>query len=367
MSYHKIKTLDKDTLLNELDKRVDFGLIDKQEKDNLVLYNYSRQAQYDGAWDDYVKISRGLIIDQYNNEVVALPFEKFFNYGDEHNKHGDSINDQSFSESLVTTKEDGSLGIVWCYNGEWNVSTRGSFESDQAIWATRFLRDNFNLDLLNGDYTYLVEIIYSENQIVVNYGDREDLVLIGCYNRISFQELDIDEANSETGLQFNTTKLHAFDNIDSIVETSHKLSKDEEGYVVKFKNGVRVKIKGDEYCRIHKLVSLFSKKRVWELLRDCAMAEIEKYKVELPEEFLDEFNQYIHEILVEKQILINKIRAYYELTKEFDDKRLGQEISKRRGTIEAKFVFACRKNNFLEEVENFGNVRFQFFKLLKPE
>lgn len=46
------------------------------------------------------------------------------------------------------------------------IATRGSFESDQALWATEWIQKRFRpVDFLAG-YTYLYEIIYPENRVV---------------------------------------------------------------------------------------------------------------------------------------------------------------------------------------------------------
>ena len=37
-----------------------------------------------------------------------------------------------------------------------------------------------------------------------------------------------------------------------------EISKDKEGYVIRFKNGFRMKIKGEEYKRLHKILTNIS-------------------------------------------------------------------------------------------------------------
>jgi hypothetical protein len=87
---------------------------------------------------------------------------------------------------------DGSLGILFYYRGEWVVTTRGSFTSDQAIRAKKILDEKYNLDLFNWKHTYLFEIIYPENRIVVRY-DYEDLIFISAF--IKDMELSLESAN----------------------------------------------------------------------------------------------------------------------------------------------------------------------------
>jgi RNA ligase len=68
-----------------------------------------------------------------------------------------------------------------------------------------------------------------------------------------------------------------------------EIQKDREGYVIKFKNGFRMKIKGDEYVRLHKILTNISNRDIWEYLKDNKPFD------ELLEKVPDEFNQWVKE------------------------------------------------------------------------
>ncbi|HNR56139.1 MAG TPA: RNA ligase, partial [Flavobacteriales bacterium] len=97
----------------------------------LRIVNYTPQAQYSRAWTPELLQCRGLIFDHEWN-LVARPFPKFFNY-EEH------IGDEPVAGPLpsgfftATDKLDGSLGILWRWNGHVGIATRGSFHSEQAV------------------------------------------------------------------------------------------------------------------------------------------------------------------------------------------------------------------------------------------
>ena len=67
--------------LNILNKYIDEGLIIKNVHPTLPLaiYNYSRECQYEKKWDENTLTCRGLILD-FDGNVIAKSFEKFFNY-----------------------------------------------------------------------------------------------------------------------------------------------------------------------------------------------------------------------------------------------------------------------------------------------
>jgi tRNA splicing ligase len=56
------------------------------DREGLVLVTYSKTYQYDNNkqdWEPLVKHCRGIIFDTTDNyKIVALPFSKFFNYGE---------------------------------------------------------------------------------------------------------------------------------------------------------------------------------------------------------------------------------------------------------------------------------------------
>ncbi len=113
-------------MLEVLEKYYNDGLVYKQVHPTLPLtiWNYAEKVQYEGLWDEVTLQTRGLVTDDKGN-VVARPFKKFFNQ--EEGKHTPTV------EFDVYAKMDGSLGILFNYDGEWVLATRGSFTSDQAV------------------------------------------------------------------------------------------------------------------------------------------------------------------------------------------------------------------------------------------
>jgi RNA ligase len=265
--------------LNILEDYIDRGLVMRQTHPNLPLsiYNYTRTCQYDSMWDDVTINCRGLILDTEGN-VIAKPFPKFFNYEElvgNKFKHS-QIPNEYFD---VYEKMDGSLGICFNYNGEWHMATRGSFISEQAVKGKLMLD---KLDTKNGlipGYTYLFEIIYPENRIVVDYGGAERLVVLGCYNNETGEEVSINEMVNE-GFEV-VTKYNTFGEGFEVLKK--EISKSKEGYVIRFRSGMRMKIKGDEYVRLHKILTNFSSKDIWELLKDGG--SLDEFLDKVPDEF----------------------------------------------------------------------------------
>lgn len=268
--------------LNILNDYIDKGLVIKQEHPTLPLaiYNYSRTCQYDRLWDEVTLDCRGLVLDTEGN-VIAKPFPKFFNMEE---LSDTEIPNESFE---VFEKMDGSLGIAFYYKGDWIMATRGSFTSEQAIRGTKMLKElsavkNYPITALREGWTYLFEIIYKENRIVCDY-DFEGLVLLGAYDRETLKEIDFENLTNSVALFDDVRVVRKYNGISDFAKLKETISNDAEGYVIRFKGGKRMKIKGDEYVRLHRILTNFSTTDIWELLRTGG--DMNEFLERVPDEF----------------------------------------------------------------------------------
>jgi RNA ligase len=287
----------------KFEELVEQGYLRKSEKNDLVLYGYTDKCTFDRHWNEFTRISRGLILEKKTGEVVAKPFPKFFNIGEMEETFLDNLPKDKYE---VFEKVDGSLGILFYYNEEWQLSTRGSFYSDQAINGRSFL-SKYDVDFLPHFYTYLVEIIYPDNKIIVNYGDEKKLVLLGAFMPYSGEEVSrslLEVIASKSGLDI--TKSYNY-TIDQMIEMQKTMPKDQEGFVVRFENGLRVKIKGHEYLRIAKMLSQMSPLSFWEAMKNGRIPEF--YLAQLPEEFRSDYEPIVKDLeiqyfIIKKEILV---------------------------------------------------------------
>ena len=138
----------------------------------LTIYNYTAKCQYAPLWTPETRHCRGLIVHD-DGRIVARPFPKFFNF-EEHSR-----SEIAFSKPFtVAEKIDGSLGVLYPDGDGWAIASRGSFTSPQAQHGTAILRERHSDFRPFDGLTYLFEIIYPENRIVVDYGKRRELVLL---------------------------------------------------------------------------------------------------------------------------------------------------------------------------------------------
>lgn len=246
------------TLLNEMIR--DGYITDRRHAwMPLSILNYTPKAQIERVWNAATLQCRGLIVDD-DGFVLARPFPKFFNLGEP------CAPEPPTSAFDVYDKRDGSLGIIYEYAeagvDHVCVSTRGSFHSDQAAHASAWLRKNRPLWFPSVGLTFLVEIIYPANRIVVDYGNADDLVLIGIVDTESGQMLPY-----ETWTQYwPGTIVPKYDRAP-IEWLQNNERANAEGYVLYWpKENVRLKVKHEEYKRLHKLLTNITERTIWEQL-----------------------------------------------------------------------------------------------------
>ncbi|MEH3065298.1 MAG: RNA ligase [Methylobacterium radiotolerans] len=330
---HPARAMPFDDLVAGLERARAAGHVSRKTcaETGLHLYCYTQRCVYDQAWDAYSLMARGLIVDPAARRVEATPFPKFFNLGE----GGRTAPAGPFE---AYDKLDGSLIIAFYFAGRWRAATKGAFDSSQAAWAQARL-DAMDTRHLAPGATYLFEAIYPENVIVVRY-PVAGLYLLAAYHE-SGVEMDYCELSRiciATGLPLVASE--GFDSIADMVRTATTLPGDKEGFVVRFEDGSRLKIKGDEYKRLHGLISRCTPLAVWEIL--AAGGNPDAMRRELPEEFWADFDQ-IYGILAERflDLLGNLLTVAGEVS-DLSARELGLRLLEMPADVRP-FLFAYRK------------------------
>lgn len=275
MNYKKIEKLVKEKYIN---KR-------KHPLLDLFIYNYTPRCIFERKWTKETMECRGLILNKQGT-IKARPFPKFFSYGEEK-----SVPNEKF---IVQDKKDGSLGLLYWEKDIPAIASRGSFDSEQAKKGTEILRQKYRNVKFNKDFTYLFEIVYPENQIVVNYKGAKDLVLLAVINTATGRQFTpenfIKKQKKETN-HFLLSIVKSFKISNTTALTAIKKLKKEniknrEGYVFWFfPSNRRIKVKFEEYLRLHKILCNFNIKKVWEYLKDGE--NILELVQDVPDEFYE--------------------------------------------------------------------------------
>jgi len=224
----------------------------------LIIYNYTVgvHALSPAEWPEALRDCRGLILEESTGAIVGRPFRKFWNYEQVQNEI--PVNEPF----CVWEKVDGSLGIVCNYRGHLIVSTRGTFESDQALAAGKMLQHDHAGWMPPPGLTYLFEIIYPENRIVVDYGNTRELVLLAVLDENAVDRSEYRDACRGFRIAKRFQGVTDFARIKNDPAYAG-----QEGFVVQWQSGLRAKVKMDEYVRIHELIYTCSSRTIWQTLR----------------------------------------------------------------------------------------------------
>ena len=297
------------------------GRVSAHRQGHLVGFKYTNETIYAQDWDEVTLNARGIVFNELTGEVIARPFKKFFNYQEFFDGEG---NHSSLYNKLPTEwlpnlqgpvryleKVDGSLGIVFynTFDNKWQVKTGGSFESEQAKWAQKWLDENINTLFLIQTRTYLFEIVSNEDIHPIHY-DFEGMVLLSVISNKTGEEYSIETIKqTATLLKVRMVKIYNFDNFNEAVEWAKKLPKTQEGLVITFDNGFKCKAKSDDWCQLAKMFECMTKWNIWvayDCEKDMFHAHVDKHNgykpvddevLFIPEELVDirEYATYIQE------------------------------------------------------------------------
>ena len=243
---------------NSLEELVtEYGLKHKWNKEeSLVILDYHQIDSQKHKYHPIVRECRGLTLNN-KYELVAKSFSRFYNFGEATTEEFD------WNEFTVYEKLDGSLVLLYFYNGEWRFNTRLSFGDarfadtgktwDQVI--KEVFESKYDYSNLEQNITYTFEFVHPKNQIV-KYYDEPNLYLLAAF--------DNTQDGKEVGLDYNEIshynivpiyKIKDKDELFRFLLENEKKDSTWEGFVVKDRNGLRLKIKTESYKREHRLWS----------------------------------------------------------------------------------------------------------------
>jgi len=283
---------------NKVNHLIDTGYISKRKHptENLYILNYTPKCQIEWHWTPETIACRGLIVDD-NWNIIERPFLKFFTQdqwetlrNDVAHLYGVQYKYMMEGPFSVYDKLDGSFSVLFFTDGKPQMATRGSFESEQAIRANQMIQGSLAKQFkfpFDRSATYLFEIIYPENRVVVNYGAEEKMPLLAVIDKQTGKDRwDLFERYKLAG--FPAASLYNFQ--DYVPLGWHNKDygfNNKEGFVIYFHNsGMRVKVKFKEYMRLHKIMTgSWTDRKIWWMLREGY--DLKSYMEEhnIPDEF----------------------------------------------------------------------------------
>lgn len=302
----------------------DFAIKSKiYEDEGLIVLNY---CQIDSPKTHPIVMEcRGVILDNLLN-VVCKPLNRFFNFGEAL----EITSRFNIRNSIAYEKVDGSLIKVYYWEGSWRIATRGTAFAETTNYTGQVFLDmvlktvgcntleefntRMNRSMTDKFCTYLFEFISPENRIVTRYSGAE-LVLLAIVDHMGDYEEIINPSRlsivanylSMTLANIRVAKTYDTSDIDDLKPLLAHLRGLEEGFVCYDpSSGIRVKIKSEEYVRVHKIrgESIPTPNRIMSLVVEN---EQDEYLAYFPEDadmfvpYIDDYKRFITEIDIEYQ------------------------------------------------------------------
>lgn len=257
----------------------------------LVGFKYDMIDSDKSKSDPVVRSARGTVLELETYNLVALPFYRFFNYGEhEESRHF------NWGKFTSITKEDGSLMIVYFYNNEWHVNTSGSFGLSECNFSGKTWRELFwdtakiDTSLLNKDCTYIFELCTLYNKVVRLYPESK-VYLLGVNSNITLDEYSTGWVVSEAvRIGVETPEIHSFicyADVENFLAQKETTDPTFEGLVLRDSNDIRVKVKSKTYLALHHLHdngNIANPKNIVEFLLKSEKDEILTYFPEMREQ-----------------------------------------------------------------------------------
>jgi hypothetical protein len=244
---------------------------------NLVQFKYD-QIESDLS-SLLVRQCRGLILDEKDNwEIVARPFDKFFNYGESEAATID------WKTARVLEKLDGTCCFLYYYQG-WHVATLGSCDASGPVggynmtfadlfWEAFFEKKYVVPETIWSGVTFIFELMTPYNRVVVPHKEN-NLILLGA--RVA-EGSESSVVGTQGAHGYDTVQEFVLNSIDAIAETFVTMEPTaQEGYVVVDGKYNRIKVKHPGYVRIHQMKDSFTIKNIVDCVRNGEDIEFLNY------------------------------------------------------------------------------------------
>ncbi len=185
-----------DTLNEQRDRLLELTeLVYSRNQGDLTLFCFMSGPAIE-HWNGFSSQSRGLIIDAKRERVIYYPYDKFFRINETPENNEDKLPRGDHVE--IVEKVDGSMVSCYKYRGDTRFACKGNFDTQQSRIAEKLFRryNTSNMDFQH--FYYVFELVHPENKFpkgcnIVDYGNRQELVLVGLRDRLTNKMLLMQE------------------------------------------------------------------------------------------------------------------------------------------------------------------------------
>ena len=293
---------------------------EKDLRDNISSFNFTKEAFYNKAWDKETTKARGLFIDTKNYKIVARSYDKFFKVDERKETSLENLKSNLIYPVNFYLKYNGFLGILSIYNNELFFASKST---NTGIYVDYFKNIFYKIltkkqisalkrKLIKESASAVFEVIDPFNDPHIIEYQEEKLVLLDIikndteFKKVSYEELTEFSKTYEIPTKELIYKVFNFDEFivtyDKITSPNYKLNNEYiEGFVIEDINNFMIKTKTYYYDE-------------WKHLRtkmESAM-KTNKYKTKSDDKLEQEFINYLKEKYQDKEVDLNKISIITE-------------------------------------------------------
>lgn len=239
-----------------------------QDQDNgttVVCYMLQDEDTFRGEHEDYYKECRGVTFCSKTGKVLSRTLHKFQNVGENDKTQADQIPWDKITR--IMDKRDGSMITPVLLTHESNgatyirCKTKKTFTSNEAIYATKFLRDfpegnTWIRTLLEAGFTPTFEWTSPNSPIVLLY-EKDELTLLQVRKNVTGRYMNAEEMDVLKELcpfPVVPNLVHNYPHPRDLLD--HALTAEGiEGWIVQTDAGEMWKIKTKWYCELHHSVT----------------------------------------------------------------------------------------------------------------
>jgi RNA ligase len=324
--------------------------VEVRQEGNLMLLNYEEDIP-NLAWNDFNRQCRGLILDIAQKTLVAHPYDKFFPL----DSHPDTqFNTLPLSSGYeIAIKYDGTMITTFSYKNVIRFATRSAFDNTQIKMAQQLYNKRYpqlkQIDL--SQYTLIFELVSPQNRIIVSY-DESDLILL-CVRKLVNNHLLSYSQTIEFAKRYDLKPVSLLQqDFMSVLKIAKEGSNHaiEEGWVIRFGNGLYVKLKTWQYIAYwHIQRRGLTKKRLTNRYCQMSLKEWSEFLESLPPVFREAVEQFGQDLQARIDLFSEKIYEEYEKFSQIESqKAFAMTIKKEVPQEWHSFFFALRSGKALE-------------------
>lgn len=300
-----------------------YNIIIKEDGDYVLLKYNQLNSDFTNP---IVRECRGSIFRKEGNDwtCVCRAFDKFGNYGEGY------VPQIDWETATVQEKVDGSLMKLWYDRSAWHLSTNGTIDAfaarlgdfnmtfgDYFVECLAISFEDF-VSMLDQNYCYMFEMVGPKNRVVIDY-DKPMLFALAQRNMKTMQET-VYSGPADEWVNVYLPKHYSLNSLDEVISAAKRMSKDEEGFVVRDANFNRVKVKSPEYLIAARLMNngAITRKRMLEIFledkQDDFLSYCPSYKDAFNEVVADFMALWLDVIRDTEEIRDNK-EKYFSMTR----------------------------------------------------